>query len=116
MVSVEDLKNELSYQVLVGKDINDKYIKGCYTGDFLSWVMSKAKPKDAWVTVMGNINAIAVATLADISCIILAEDAYLDEDARDKAIQHNIAVLRTHKNSYDTCVEIYKLLKVTSKV
>ena len=35
--------------------------------------MSKAPENGAWVTVMGNKNTLAVASLADVSCIILAE-------------------------------------------
>ena len=39
-------------------------IAGIFTGDLLSWAMGRAKEGDAWFTVMGNVNAVAVAALA----------------------------------------------------
>ena len=57
--------------------------------------MGRAKESSAWVTVMGNVNAVAVAVLADISCIVLAENSTLDEDAKIKADEHDIPILRT---------------------
>ena len=35
-------------------------------------------------SVMGNINAIAVAALSDAACIILTDAAALDEEAKEK--------------------------------
>lgn len=37
------------------------------------------------MTVMGNVNAVAVAVLADTACIILTEDSPLDPEAKAKA-------------------------------
>ena len=34
---------------------------------------------------MGNVNAIAVATLTDVCCIVLTENAALDADAAKKS-------------------------------
>ncbi len=52
--------------------------------------MGRAKAGDAWLTVMGNISALAVASLADTACIILTENAWLDEDAKRKADQGDL--------------------------
>ena len=49
-------------------------IDGVYIGDLLSWVMGRAQSGNVWITIMSNINIVAVASLADTSCIILAED------------------------------------------
>ena len=46
--------------------------------------MGKAPAGCAWITVMGNVNSIAVATLADISCIILADSVELDKPVYQK--------------------------------
>ena len=49
---------------------------------------------------MGNVNSIAVAMLADVACIVLCEDAPLDEDARARAQEKGIAVLASGENAY----------------
>ena len=63
----------------------DREIRGGYVGDLLSWVMGRAKADDAWITIMSNQNILAVASLADVACIILAEEDLL-ATARDKGI------------------------------
>lgn len=110
-MTVKELADTLKLKILAGKDGLDREVYGCYIGDLLSWVMGRAKENDAWLTVMGNINAIAVAVLADTACIILTENAVLDENAKEKADMQEVAVLQTEKNSYDTAVAIYSLLK-----
>ena len=108
-MTVAQLKEALELEILV-KGSMDNRISGCYCGDLLSWVMSHAQSGDAWVTVMGNVNSIAVAALADVSCIILSEDAVLDEDAREKASEQKIPVLRSFKNTYKIATEIHSHL------
>ena len=81
-MTVQQLKEALSLKLLAGEEGLSQEVSGCYIGDLLSWVMGRAKAGDAWLTVMGNISALAVASLADTACIILTENAWLDEDAR----------------------------------
>ena len=69
-MDVKKLTEELDLKVLCGEELN-KEINGCYCGDLLSWVMSRANEGDVWLTVMGNINSIGVAVLADVACIVL---------------------------------------------
>ena len=58
----------------------DKEIRGGFCGDLLSWAMGRAGEGCAWCTVMGSINAVAVASLADAALIVLCHDAVLMED------------------------------------
>ena len=76
-MTVKELAEKLELRTLVENDF-DREVTDCYVGDLLSWVMGRAPADSAWLTVMGNINSIAVATLADVSCIILVENAALD--------------------------------------
>ena len=45
---------------------------GIYCCDLLSIVMGRAPADGLWVTVMGNLNSIAVAVLSDSACILVA--------------------------------------------
>ena len=92
-MTVGDIKEKLGLKALCeNEDSLSREVTGGYCGDLLSWVMSRAKAGDAWMTVMGNVNSIGVAALADIACIILTESAPLDEDARVRAEQNGVAV------------------------
>ncbi|WP_316609004.1 DRTGG domain-containing protein [uncultured Ruminococcus sp.] len=108
-MTVNELKDKLNLKPLVEDDY-DREVKDCYIGDLLSWVMGRAPADSAWLTVMGNINSIAVATLADVSCIILVENAALDDNARQKAEMHGVNILTTEENSYTVAVALSKLI------
>lgn len=110
-MTVLELKNKLKLDILVGGEGLENEVTGCYIGDLLSWVMGRAKSGDAWLTVMGNINAIAVAVLADASCIILCENAALDDEAKKKAEQQGVTILTGKENSYQMSVKIYTALE-----
>ena len=108
-MKIKDLAEKLDLKVLTPYD-EEREITGCYSGDLLSWVMSRAKEGDVWLTVMGNINAVAVAVLTDCTCIVLTENASLDEQAKNKAELQDVCFLQSEKNAYELSVEISKLI------
>ena len=88
----------------------DRQITGAYAGDLLSWVMGRAKDGDAWVTIMSNLNVIAVATLADVSCVILAENVRLDEEMLKVATEKGVNILYSSLPCFETCILIRSAL------
>ena len=108
-MKIKELTEKLNLKVLTAYD-EEKEIKGCYCGDLLSWVMSKAKEGDVWLTVMGNVNAVAVAVLTECACIVLTENASLDEQAKIKAEMQGVCFLQSDKNAYELAVEISKII------
>lgn len=108
-MDIKELKEKLDFTLVCGDDLERK-ITGCYCGDLLSWVMSRARGGDVWLTVMGNVNSIGVAVLADVACIVLTENAAFDDDALKRAEQNGVVVLRTPKNTYQTAAEISRLI------
>ncbi len=108
-MTVKEFAEKLELKVLTEGDMQ-REVTGCYCGDLLSWVMSRAKEGDAWITVMGNVNAVAVAVLSDCACIILSENASLDEQAKEKALQQNVCFLQSEKDTYELSVLISKTI------
>lgn len=85
----------------------DRVIEGGYIGDLLSWVMSKAESGNAWITIMSNANICAVATLTDVSCIILAESVELDESIRALAEEKGINILSSELSAFELAAKLY---------
>ncbi len=109
-MTVQDLiKKEVFKVINVGENL-DKVISKPFCCDLLSIAMGKAPADSAWVTVMGNINTLAVAALTDIACIVLAEGAVLDIPALDKAKNQKITVLATDKPIFDASLMVYEML------
>lgn len=88
----------------------EREVTGVYCCDLLSIAMGRAPEGSVWVTVMGNINTLAVAALTDVSCIILAEGVSLDETAAKKAKEQEITVFRTEAPVFDGALEVYRML------
>ena len=89
----------------------DREISGCYMGDLLSWVMGRAEADNAWITIMTNQNVIAVASLADISAVILAEGVIPEEDIVTLAKNKGVNLLSSKAPAYETATLLFSVLK-----
>lgn len=107
-MTIRKLVDKLQLTILTNNIVSDTKLDGCYVGDLLSWAMSRAEQDNVWITVMGNINAVAVAVLADVPCIILADNASLDQDARERAEENDIVILQSDKSSYTLAIQVYE--------
>lgn len=101
-MTVADLIKVLDLKVLSGESLENKNVEGCYVGDLLSHVMSKASKNNLWVTVQTNVNILAVASLTEVSCIIIPEEIVVDEQTVQKAKAEDIILL----SSKDSAAEI----------
>lgn len=110
-MKVNEMAEKCGWTLLSGKDGINNEIDGCYVGDLLSWVMGRAQEGNLWFTVMGNVNAIAVATLAETSAIVLTESSVLDADAKMRSEAQGIPVYSTAENTYQAVIKAYELLK-----
>jgi hypothetical protein len=116
IMTVQDLIDKNIFKVIHAGDKLDRVITKPFCCDLLSIAMGKAPVDSAWVTVMGNINTLAVAALTDIACIILAEGAVLDDAALNKAKLQDITVLCTEKPIFDASLMVYELLNASIKL
>ncbi len=83
-----------------GPDIG-RDVKFGYACDLLSWVMSHGCADTAWITVMTHMNAIAVASLLDFSCVIIPEGIEVKEDILAKASEEGIPILSSGKTAFE---------------
>ena len=109
-MNVRELKDKAGLEVLTLPD-GEKEVTGGYAGDLLSWVMGRADEGDAWVTIMSNINVVAVASLRDVACVILAENSDIDKETLEKAEDEDVNILRSKKSTFALCSEIASLIK-----
>ena len=84
--------------------------------DLLSVAMSKAPAGGCWVTVMGNINTLAVASLTDCACVILAEGTLLDDSVIEKAKVQDITLFKTEMPIFEAGLKVYEMLGEPNKL
>jgi len=109
-LTVKQLSDACGFTPVVMGEGADAVVSGVYACDLISWVIGRAEESSALVTVMTNVNVIAVAAMADLSCVILTEGVKLDANALEKAEQNGIPVLVSDKTTYETCVLLSKVL------
>ena len=109
-MTIKELIDSNLFEIINVGDDTERTISGLFCCDLLSIAMSKAPADRVWVTVMGNINTLAVAALCDVGCIVLAEGISLDDAAIVKAAQQHITVLRTEMPIFDAALSVHKHL------
>jgi len=80
--------------------------EGVYVGDLLSRAMSRVEENSLWLTIMNNINVIAVASLADAAAVVLCEDVRLTDEALEAACSKGVTVLYSSLGAYELCCAI----------
>lgn len=108
-MTVNELCNSGGFEAVCLPD-GDRAITGVYICDLLSWVMGRATSGDAWITIMSNLNIVAVASLADTACIIIAEGVTLEEDIINAANQRDVNIISCDKSIYETAVMLSERL------
>ena len=109
-MNIETLVKELGFETL-SMPAPDAEIVGGYAGDLLSWVMGRAEEGNIWVTIMTNINIVAVASLVGVSAIVVAENSEISPDVAAKAKEQGINLLRTDMPIFEAVLAIGKKIK-----
>jgi hypothetical protein len=110
-MTVKELIEKVGFSVInQGVDLSQTVTKP-FCCDLLSIAMSKLPVGGAWVTIMGNLNTLAVATLTEASCVILAEGIQLDGPAQAKAQSEGLTVLSTSLPIFEAATCIQQLLR-----
>ncbi len=104
-MTVKEISEALKLKVWNMADA-DRKASGVYAGDLLSWVMGHADESNILVTIMSNLNVLAVASLLDLSAVILTEGVVPDEEFLKTAEEKQINVLSTSFTTYDTCIKL----------
>lgn len=82
-----------------------------YASDLLSDVMGRAEAGAVWFTIQKHPNIVAVATLKDLTAIILTSDSKPDDETIIKAGENGIPLYSTPYSTFEACGILYKLLK-----
>jgi len=92
----------LSERVDTGREVT-----AAYCCDLLSWVMSRAQPDMALITVQTHMNVIGVAALMDMACVIVPERIAVSDDVVEKAASEGIAVMSSDMSGFELCGVLY---------
>ncbi|MCQ2309169.1 MAG: DRTGG domain-containing protein [Bacteroidia bacterium] len=110
-MKVQELVDKLGLKVLAGENGLDREIDGCYISDLLSDVMGNAQEGNIWITLQTHKNVMAVASLKEMSCIILVKDLGANEDTINQSNEEGLPILQTSMPTFEIAGLVYNLLK-----
>ena len=108
--NLKKLIEELEFKCVTGVNLLDKEPKWAYVSDLLSDVMGKAQPQMIWVTSQIHKNIVAVASLIDLSAIVIVNERKPDEDMLKLAEEEGVVVLTSDKPAFETAGMLYRYL------
>jgi len=110
-MKISDLVSKLKLEVISGRNGLNNEISGGYVSDLLSDVMGNAAEGNVWITLQTHQNIIAVASLKEVSAIILVKGFRPDSDSIKKSDEENIPVLSTPLDTFTIAGRLYELIK-----
>ena len=111
---VNDLIEKLELKVFnKNADLNLE-VKGGFVGDLLSHVMGNSEEGQVWLTVQTHKNVLAIASLNDLSAIVLIDNQQPDPKMLESAEEEGIPVLGSDKSAFSLGGELFRLLGASS--
>ena len=87
----------------------DSPVTGGYVGDLLSDVIASGKQGDLWITIQVHENIIAVATLKDLTAIVLAKNSQPLEETVESAREEDVTLLSSQMTSFEIISRLSEL-------
>ena len=116
-MTVKEFAEHSGFRIInLADNAGEVLIRRAYCCDLLSIAMTKVPEGAAWVTVMSNINTLAVASLTEAACVIVAENAAADAEFAEKAKVQGITVLHTEQPVFDAALMVHESLHAESGV
>ncbi len=108
-MKLRDIVEKLDLSIQSGSDFLDREVTGGYVSDMLSDVLAHASEDDIWVTLQIHLNIIAIASMKDISGIVIVNGRQPDEETLNKAHTEKIPVLGTDMSAFQVVGKLYQL-------
>jgi hypothetical protein len=88
----------------------DREITHAYTGDLLSDVMANSSEGDLWITLQTHMNIIAVASLKNLSGIVIVNNRRPEGDVIKKADEEGVTLLSSPMSAFEVSGRLYAML------
>lgn len=110
-MTIQQLSNTLNLKPASGLQGLNNEITGCYVSDLLSDVMGHAAEGQIWITLQTHKNVMAIASLKDLSAIIIVKGLQPEDATIAQSNEEGIPILCTSDETFDIAGKIFNLLK-----
>jgi serine kinase of HPr protein (carbohydrate metabolism regulator) len=97
---LKELVAQLELEVLAGKELIDRPVRGGYASDMLSCVMKGGGKDVLWVTLQFHLNVVAVAGLLEMAAIVITEGNRPEAETIARAEREGVVLLATPRTTF----------------
>jgi hypothetical protein len=108
-MKLHEIADKLPLILRAGASGLEADVTGGYAADLLSCAMAGAQRGNIWVTLQGHLNVIAIATLNELSAIIVTEDKPVAPDTLARAEAEGVPVLTTSLSTFEVVGRLWEL-------
>jgi len=108
-MKLKEIVEKLGLTIITGQDKLENEVTGGYVSDLLSDVIANSKEGNLWITLQTHQNIIAVATLKELSGIVIVNNREPDEETVKKAEQEKIPLLTSKLTTFELAGKLYEL-------
>ncbi len=108
-MNLKAIVDALDLRVTAGRERLEMEVTGGYTSDLLSCAMAGAGKGNVWVTLQGHLNVVAVASLNELSAVIVTEGKPVAAETASKAEEEGVVLLQTPLTSYQVIGRLWDI-------
>ncbi len=109
-MKVTDIVEKLGLTVFSGHEGLDREVTGGYASDLLSDVMGHAAAGTVWMTIQTHRNVMAIASLKDISAVIITSGEQPGEETMAQSNEEGVPFLGTDLRTFELAGKLYSLI------
>jgi len=109
-MKVTDIVDKLGLKVFSGHEGLGREVSGGYASDLLSDVMGHAESGAAWITIQTHRNVMAIASLRDLSAVIITCGEKPGDDTMTQSNEEAIPVLGTDLSTFQLAGKLYSII------
>lgn len=108
-MKLQEIVRHLKLEVKSGGARLDCEVGRGYVSDLMSDVIANTKKGDLWITLQVHINIIAIASMKELSGIVLIKGRQPESATLEKAKNKNIPILVSELPAFEVAGRLYQL-------
>jgi serine kinase of HPr protein (carbohydrate metabolism regulator) len=114
-MKLTELIQKLNLRVKSAKGNLDREVTGGYASDLLSDVLANIKEGNLWITLQIHQNIVGVASMKDLSGIILVNNREPESETLEKAEAEKVPIMVSEMPTFELIGMLYSLGVVGTK-